>query len=66
MIVAKVEKHAKNLPWQISRVYSRLLTLPVLFLFIFFFWPLTRVVVRFVDRLGLNYAEIFSAPFISA
>ena len=63
--MAKVEKHAKNLPWQISRVYSRLLTLPALFLFIFFFWPLTRVVVRgFIDpNLGLsNYAEIFSSP----
>lgn len=48
--------------WTMSRGYARLLALPLLFLAIFFAWPLLRVVVRgFVDPSpGLaNYIRIF-------
>jgi putative spermidine/putrescine transport system permease protein/mannopine transport system permease protein len=48
-----------------SRRYAWLLTAPVLFLLVFFLWPLMRVVVRgFVDpSLGLtNYRQILASP----
>src|SRR6476620_7521967 len=52
-------------PWLMSRRYARLLAAPVLFLLVFFLWPLVRVVVRgFVDpSVGLtNYRQILASP----
>ncbi|MBM3597289.1 MAG: ABC transporter permease [Alphaproteobacteria bacterium] len=55
-------------PWTISRGHAWLLAAPLVFLAIFFLWPLARVVVRgFVDpALGLgNYARIFGdGPYL--
>jgi putative spermidine/putrescine transport system permease protein/mannopine transport system permease protein len=54
--------------WTMSRGYARLLALPLLFLAVFFVWPLLRVIVRgFVDPSpGLaNYIRVFGdGPYL--
>ncbi|MSP89608.1 MAG: ABC transporter permease [Alphaproteobacteria bacterium] len=61
-------ERASGEAWTMSRGYARLLALPLLFLAVFFAWPLLRVIVRgFVDPSpGLaNYIRVFGdGPYL--